>query len=263
MTKRQGNIYVGIGGWTYEPWRGVFYPEGPAARARTCLRRRAPDLDRDQRHFLPHPDPGHVSQMGVGSAGRVHVSRSRARAMPSTAACCGSRRFDQTISQFRRDRARDHASAPCSGSSRRYKKFDESGFRRVPRTAAEDVRRSHAAPRGRGPPRQLQNAGLHRAAAQVRCPVVFAEHDKYPSHCRRHRRFRLRAAAKRRREAESRLSAEGARCLGRSRKNLGKRRRAKGPAAHRQDIGEESSRATSSSTSFTRRRCARRPRPWR
>jgi len=27
MTK-QGKIYVGIGGWTYEPWRGVFYPAG-------------------------------------------------------------------------------------------------------------------------------------------------------------------------------------------------------------------------------------------
>ena len=27
MTKRQGNVYVGIGGWTYEPWRGVFYPK--------------------------------------------------------------------------------------------------------------------------------------------------------------------------------------------------------------------------------------------
>jgi uncharacterized protein YecE (DUF72 family) len=25
MTNR---IYVGVGGWTYEPWRGVFYPEG-------------------------------------------------------------------------------------------------------------------------------------------------------------------------------------------------------------------------------------------
>src|SRR3546814_19084819 len=24
----QGRIYVGIGGWTFEPWRGVFYPEG-------------------------------------------------------------------------------------------------------------------------------------------------------------------------------------------------------------------------------------------
>jgi uncharacterized protein YecE (DUF72 family) len=33
MTRRQSNIYVGIGGWTYEPWRGVFYPKGlPHAR---------------------------------------------------------------------------------------------------------------------------------------------------------------------------------------------------------------------------------------
>src|ERR1700761_4361246 len=23
-----GKIYVGIGGWTFEPWRGVFYPDG-------------------------------------------------------------------------------------------------------------------------------------------------------------------------------------------------------------------------------------------
>src|ERR1044071_6950390 len=23
-----GKIYLGIGGWTFEPWRGVFYPEG-------------------------------------------------------------------------------------------------------------------------------------------------------------------------------------------------------------------------------------------
>ena len=23
-----GKIYVGIGGWTFEPWRGIFYPEG-------------------------------------------------------------------------------------------------------------------------------------------------------------------------------------------------------------------------------------------
>lgn len=22
-----GSIRVGVGGWTYEPWRGVFYPE--------------------------------------------------------------------------------------------------------------------------------------------------------------------------------------------------------------------------------------------
>ena len=28
MTEKSGQIRVGIGGWTFEPWRGVFYPEG-------------------------------------------------------------------------------------------------------------------------------------------------------------------------------------------------------------------------------------------
>ena len=28
MPAKQGHIYTGIGGWTYEPWRGVFYPKG-------------------------------------------------------------------------------------------------------------------------------------------------------------------------------------------------------------------------------------------
>ncbi len=27
-----GKIYVGVGGWTYAPWRGVFYPEGLAQK---------------------------------------------------------------------------------------------------------------------------------------------------------------------------------------------------------------------------------------
>jgi uncharacterized protein YecE (DUF72 family) len=26
-SKSSGSIYIGIGGWTFEPWRGVFYPE--------------------------------------------------------------------------------------------------------------------------------------------------------------------------------------------------------------------------------------------
>src|SRR5215204_4960530 len=28
MAKKSGKIHVGIGGWTFAPWRGVFYPEG-------------------------------------------------------------------------------------------------------------------------------------------------------------------------------------------------------------------------------------------
>src|SRR5205814_1746703 len=25
---KSGRVYVGVGGWVYEPWRGVFYPKG-------------------------------------------------------------------------------------------------------------------------------------------------------------------------------------------------------------------------------------------
>jgi uncharacterized protein YecE (DUF72 family) len=28
MTAKSGNFRIGIGGWTFEPWRGVFYPKG-------------------------------------------------------------------------------------------------------------------------------------------------------------------------------------------------------------------------------------------
>jgi uncharacterized protein YecE (DUF72 family) len=28
MTQKSGQIRIGIGGWTFEPWRGVFYPKG-------------------------------------------------------------------------------------------------------------------------------------------------------------------------------------------------------------------------------------------
>jgi uncharacterized protein YecE (DUF72 family) len=28
VTSKSGQIRIGIGGWNYEPWRGVFYPEG-------------------------------------------------------------------------------------------------------------------------------------------------------------------------------------------------------------------------------------------
>jgi uncharacterized protein YecE (DUF72 family) len=28
MTAKEGEIRIGIGGWTFEPWRGVFYPKG-------------------------------------------------------------------------------------------------------------------------------------------------------------------------------------------------------------------------------------------
>ncbi len=49
----RGAIRAGIGGWTFEPWRGVFYPEKlPHAKGATLRQPRA-GHHRDQRHLLP------------------------------------------------------------------------------------------------------------------------------------------------------------------------------------------------------------------
>ena len=73
MTAQPGNIYVGIGGWTYEPWRGVFYPKGLPHARELAYAGDASHLDRDQRHLLPHAKPGDFSQMGLRSSGQVCV----------------------------------------------------------------------------------------------------------------------------------------------------------------------------------------------
>ena len=67
MTKRPSSIYVGIGGWTYEPWRGVFYPKPDppipliyAGESEAALRRAALDAGvplRDVQIAARHADP--------------------------------------------------------------------------------------------------------------------------------------------------------------------------------------------------------------
>ena len=72
---KQGKIRVGIGGWTFEPWRGTFYPKGLPHARELQYASRAPHHHRDQRHLLSHADAGDVRQ--VGQARRRTASCSR------------------------------------------------------------------------------------------------------------------------------------------------------------------------------------------
>src|SRR5215510_7206482 len=46
MTVQSGPIYIGIGGWTFEPWRGEFYPKGlPHARELTYASERLTSIE--------------------------------------------------------------------------------------------------------------------------------------------------------------------------------------------------------------------------
>ena len=47
-----GKIRIGVGGWTYEPWRGSFFPKGLPHAKELAICRLETDLDRNQRHLL-------------------------------------------------------------------------------------------------------------------------------------------------------------------------------------------------------------------
>ena len=57
----EGKIRIGIGGWTYPPWRGVFYPDKLPQSKELEYASRAAQRDRDQRDLLR---PAEAEELG-------------------------------------------------------------------------------------------------------------------------------------------------------------------------------------------------------
>ena len=169
MTPKSGQIRIGIGGWTFEPWRGVFYPQGAAAREGARLRQRAADLDRGQRHVLPLADAGDVPQMGERGAAEFRVRAQGPALCRQPARAQGGRRLDQALSRFRHHRAW-RPSRAAALAIRADQKIRRRRFRRLPRIVAGQTRRPRAAPRHRSPPRQfLHRPNSWRCCANSKC----------------------------------------------------------------------------------------------
>ena len=60
--RERAMIRVGIGGWTYEPWRGVFYPPGLRQAAELSYASRKLTTI-DQRHVLRHAEVGELPEV--------------------------------------------------------------------------------------------------------------------------------------------------------------------------------------------------------
>ena len=57
-------IRVGIGGWTFEPWRGTFFPEKlPHARELEYASRQVTTIEVNGTYY-PHPGAGDLRQVG-------------------------------------------------------------------------------------------------------------------------------------------------------------------------------------------------------
>ena len=67
------SIRVGVGGWTFEPWRDNFYPAGwPHARELEYASRQL-TRDRGQRHLLQLAEARHLRQVARRDARRLRV----------------------------------------------------------------------------------------------------------------------------------------------------------------------------------------------
>jgi hypothetical protein len=91
-SKKSGNIFIGIGGWTFEPWRGVFYPEKlTQAKELSYAASKLTSIEINGTYY------GELSQMGRRSAGgvRVFIEGTALRHQPPRAR--RGRRFDQAV----------------------------------------------------------------------------------------------------------------------------------------------------------------------
>src|SRR5476649_2223151 len=83
MTAKAGEIRIGIGGWTFEPWRGVFYPKGlPHAKELAYASARLTSIEINGTFYRSQP-----LQNGRARCRPDSYSHSKARASQPTAGC--------------------------------------------------------------------------------------------------------------------------------------------------------------------------------
>ena len=68
-----GAIGIGISGWRYEGWRGVFFTGGPGPEARARVRIACLPHDRDQRLLLLAPDAAELRELVPSTRGRASI----------------------------------------------------------------------------------------------------------------------------------------------------------------------------------------------
>jgi uncharacterized protein YecE (DUF72 family) len=180
MTSQTGTIYVGIGGWTYAPWRGVFYPDGLShAKELEYASRQLSSIEINGTFYRSQtpatfrkwarevPDGFMFSVKGPRFATNRRVLAEAGESI--------SRFYDTGVLELG-DRL-----GPVLWQFAPTKKFDEADFAafldQLPRER-DGIRLRHVVEVRHDSFRNAAFVGLLRRFA---VPVVFAEHDKYPA----------------------------------------------------------------------------------
>ncbi len=253
-----GSIYVGIGGWNYDPWRETFYPKDVAKKNELSVREHAGHGDRDQRHLLPHAEPCELRALARRDARRLPVHGEGVALRDQSQGARRRRRFDRLLRRQRARGARRQA-RPAAVAVHADEEVRRGRLRGLPRAAAEAGRLARAAARARRAPRELSLRGVRRARAASRRGDRLQRLRRLSDDRRRHGGLRLRAADARAARRRDRLSGRRARRVDRHGTRLVARRDGRRDASRRREGGSRAARATRSSSSSTARRNARRP----
>ena len=200
----KGTLRIGIGGWTYPPWRGEFYPPGlpQPPRARICsqqVRR-----DRDQRHLLRPAKPEKLGRLGKPGPRRLPVRDQGLALLRDAPEARRRRRRHRQFSRPGYGGARAQA-RPDPVDVRGAPPVRPRRHRRLPRPAAARARRHPAPPRHRAAARELPRRAFLRPVPGARRRHRLRRRRRIPVHRCRHRELRLRAAAAHARGGADRL----------------------------------------------------------
>ena len=162
-----GNIYIGIGGWTFEPWRGVFYPEKlTQAKELAYAASKLTSIEINGTYYgsqKPESFRKWAREVPDGFVFSLKGPRfATNRRVLAEAGDSVKRFYDSGVLELG-DRL-----GPVLWQFAPTKKFDARRFRKISRIAAAQARGPRAAPCGRGAARQFLRAGIRRAAATVR-----------------------------------------------------------------------------------------------
>ncbi len=260
--KAGAKIRIGVGGWTYEPWRGAFYPKGLAQkRELEYASAKLTSIEINGTYYGSqkpesfakwHDETPDDFVFSLKATRYATNRRVLAEAGPTI-----ERFFKSGVTNLKAKLG------PINWQFAATKRFDPRGFRRVPETASSVGRRPRRPTRRRGAQRKLPNAGVHCAGARASRRRGRRRRLRIPPNRRCHRAVRLCAHHGNEGERARWIFELGPRPMGEAREDMGRRRLAAGSQSRRAALSRTRAAGTSFSTSSAGPRNATRPPRWR
>ena len=256
--KKSGTIRVGVGGWTYAPWRGVFYPKGlPHAQELSYASRHLTSIEVNGTFYRTQTPATFAKWAREVPDGFVFALKGPRYAVNRRVLGRG-RQLDQALPRLRSARARRPARAHAL-AVRADQEIRRGGLRRLPRAAAAkfDGRKLRHVVEVRHP--SFCTPAFVALLRRFSISVVFAEHATYPAIADVTGDFVYARLQKGKDSLKTGYPPKALDAWAKRAADLGGGRHAQGSSHDRAGAARQgTTSATSSSTSSTRASCARR-----